>query len=102
VVPVDEVAFVSNGDESFLVVPYSTDVIKRSPTLDDEQELTPELERQVYAFYNRAGYWEAIREAVAIRQTTPAPTPEIAEAEILEALAERGDPEALRVTRWVG
>ena len=101
VLPVDEVAFVSNGDESFLAVPYSTDVIKRSPTLDDEQELTPELERQVYAFYNRAGYWEAIREAVRIRQTTPAPTPEIAEAETLEALAERGDPEALRVTRWV-
>jgi sporulation protein YlmC with PRC-barrel domain len=102
VVPVDEVTVLSDPNEAFLVVPYSTDVIKRSPALADEQELTPELERQVYAFYNRAGYWEAIRDAVRIRQTTPAPTPEIAEAEILEALAEAGDPEALRVTRWGG
>ena len=42
---------------------------------------------QIYGHYGRTGYWEAVH----ARQTTPAPTPEIARAEAADDLARGRD-----------
>lgn len=92
VVPVDDVTFVDEGD-GHLTVPYSRDVLGAAPALDDD-EITPDREREIYDHYRRAGYWEETRAEVRARQATPAPTPTIAEA---EAVAARN--RAIRVRR---
>ncbi len=100
VVPVDEVTYVDDGSETYVVVPYSVEHLKGAPSLDDDDELSPEREREIYEHYERVGYWDAARDAVRARQTPPAPTPQIAEAQMADAIARGDDPTGVRVTRW--
>jgi sporulation protein YlmC with PRC-barrel domain len=100
VVPVDDVTYVEEDGDADLVVPYSEDQLKGAPTFDDDDELTPERERAIYDHYRRVGYWDTTRDIVRTRQTEPAPTPQIAEAEVADAIRRGKDPERVRVKRW--
>jgi sporulation protein YlmC with PRC-barrel domain len=98
VVPVDEVTYVE--EDACVVVPYSAETLKAAPTFGDDDEMTPERERAIYDHYQRPGYWDEAREAVRARQTAPAPTPGIAEAEVADAIRRGDDPGSVRVKRW--
>ncbi|MFN8109383.1 MAG: PRC-barrel domain-containing protein [Thermoleophilia bacterium] len=103
-IPVDEVRYVDTGeDDAHIVVPYSREHLAAAPMLEDD-ELTPDRERAIYTHYQRAGYWEDARQAVRARQTTPAPTPEIAEAGAVADLNSRVTAEGggARVRRMTG
>ncbi len=100
VVPIDDVTYVNGEDDSYVVVPYAADQIKNAPTFGDDDELTPERERAIYDHYQRVGYWEDTRDIVRARQTEPAPTPQIAEAEVADAIRRGDDPRRVRVKRW--
>ncbi|HWH14957.1 MAG TPA: SRPBCC family protein [Miltoncostaeaceae bacterium] len=100
-VPIDDVDFEDRGGKNLtLIVPYTKDQIRNSPTLDDDAELTPEREQEIYRHYERSGYWEEARRAIDARQTTPAPTPTIAEAEAADLMRRGENPEKVRVKRW--
>lgn len=114
-IPVDEVDYVDEGDDAHILVPYSREHLAAAPLLEDGDELTPEREQAIYDHYQRAGYWERARQEVRTRQTTPAPTPTIAEAEAVAGMNrraggdpgdarddERGGDDAPRVRRWAG
>ena len=89
-IPVDEARYVDDGDgDPHIVVPYSRDHLAAAPALEDGDELTPEREHAIYDHYRRAGYWEETRQAIRARQTTPAPTPQIAEAEAVADMNRR-------------
>jgi sporulation protein YlmC with PRC-barrel domain len=95
-IPVDDVRVeMSDGDE-YLVVPYDKDTLKEGPSFERDEDLTHEHEERVYGHYGRTGYWDAVR----ARQTTPAPTPEIAEAEAADAIRRGDDPRGVAVKRW--
>jgi sporulation protein YlmC with PRC-barrel domain len=100
VVPVDDVTYVDDGSETYIVVPYSVEHLKAAPSLDDDDELSAEREREIYDHYARVGYWDEARDAIKARQTPPAPTPRIAEAEVVDAIRRGEDPAGVRVTRW--
>jgi sporulation protein YlmC with PRC-barrel domain len=100
IVPVDDVTYVDDGDDAYVVVPYATDQLKNAPTFGDDDDITPERERAIYDYYERVGYWDEAREAVRARQTAPAPTPRIAEAEVEDAISRGQDPARVRVKRW--
>jgi sporulation protein YlmC with PRC-barrel domain len=100
VIPVDDVTYVEEDGDAYLVVPYTEDQLKSAPTFDDDDELTPERERAIYDHYRRVGYWDTTRDIVRTRQTEPAPTPQIAEAEVADAIRRGKDPERVRVKRW--
>jgi hypothetical protein len=57
------------------VVPYSVEHLKAAPSLDDDDELSAEREREIYDHYARVGYWDEARDAIKARQTPPAPDP---------------------------
>jgi sporulation protein YlmC with PRC-barrel domain len=78
VVPVDDVTHA--GDAPVLTVPYTKAQLEGAPTYSAKDALTIDREEEVYAHYERTPYWNAVR----ARQTTPAPTPEIAEAEAVD------------------
>ncbi len=100
-VPVDAVTVEDDGQKHpYVRVPYVKDQIRLAPGLDDGDELTPEREEAIYSHYERTGYWDRARKAIEARQTVPAPTPEIAEAEVIAAVRRGGDPESVRVKRW--
>jgi hypothetical protein len=96
VVPVDDVRLEGDGTDAYLVLPYGTDQLRDAPAYEPEGDLTHEREATIYGHYGRTGYWEAVR----ARQTTPAPTPEIAEAEVADAIARGDDPNGVAVKRW--
>ncbi len=100
VVPVDDVTYVDDGAETYVVVPYAVEDLKRAPSLGDDDELSAEREREIYEHYARVGYWEAARDAVRARQIPPAPTQRIAEAQVVDAIARGDDPADMRVRRW--
>ena len=101
VVPVDDVTFVDDGrDDPYVVVPYGVEQIRNAPALGDGDEVTAEDERAVYEHYRRTGYWDEARDIVRARQTPPAPTPRIAEAEVADAARRGDDPAGVRVKRW--
>ena len=100
VVPVDDVTFVDDDDDAYVVVPYTAEHLKGAPTFGDDDEMTPERERGIYEHYQRAGYWDDERDIVRSRQTAPAPTPQIAEAEVSDAVRRGRDPREIRVKRW--
>lgn len=95
-IPVDDVRVESDGDEAYLTVPYDKDNLRDAPTHDRDEEFTRSHEETTYGHYGRAGYWDAVR----ARQTTPAPTPEIAEAEVDDAIRRGDDPNQVAVKRW--
>ncbi len=98
IVPVDDVTYVE--EDACVVVPYSAEILKAAPTFGDDEEMTADRERSIYEHYRRPGYWDEAREAVRARQTAPAPTPQIAEAEVADAIRRGDDPGAVRVKRW--
>ena len=95
-IPVDDVRLETADGDDYLVVPYDKDTLKRGPSHERDEDLTHRHEEQVYGHYGRTGYWDAVR----ARQTTPAPTPEIAEAEVADAIARGKDPNGVAVKRW--
>lgn len=103
-VPVDDVRYVEDRGDAHIEVPYTKDHLAAAPVLEDDEELTPEREHEIYEHYRRAGYWEEARQAVRDRQATPAPTPEIAKAEVAADLRAEHEYEAsggrARVRRW--
>jgi sporulation protein YlmC with PRC-barrel domain len=94
--PVDDVRVEGQGAGAYLVLPYGTDQLRDAPTFERKHEITREHESGIYGHYGRAGYWDAVR----ARQTTPAPTPEIAEAEVANAIDRGEDPNQVAVKRW--
>lgn len=64
--------------------------------MERDEDLTRGTEAGIYGHYGRAGYWDAVR----ARQTPPAPTPQIAEAEVQAALDRGDDPNVVAVKRW--
>lgn len=95
-IPVDDVRLETSDGDDYLVVPYDKDTLKEGPSHERDEDLTHEHEEKVYGHYGRPGYWDAVR----ARQTTPAPTPEIAEAEVADAIARGKDPNGVAVKRW--
>jgi sporulation protein YlmC with PRC-barrel domain len=91
-IPIDDVRL--EGD--YLVVPYDKDHLREGPAFDRDEDFTRRHEERVYGHYGRTGYWDAVR----ARQTTPAPTPEIAEAEVADAIDRGEDPNQVAVKRW--
>jgi hypothetical protein len=91
-IPIDDVRM--EGDH--LVVPYDKDHLREGPTFERDEDFTRSHEERVYGHYGRTGYWDAVR----ARQTTPAPTPEIAEAEVADAIDRGEDPRQVAVKRW--
>ena len=100
IVPIDDADFREDDGDTVIVVPYTKEQIRQAPTLGDDDELTPDREQEIYRHYERSGYWEEARSAIASRQTTPAPTPEIARAEVADAMDRGEDPGRVRVKRW--
>jgi hypothetical protein len=100
VIPVDDVRVESDeARDPYLVVPYAKEQMAEGPTFSREDDITTAHEQAIHAHYGRAGCWDdARRGAVRARQTTPAPTPEIAEAEAVGATDRDEDREAVR--RW--
>ena len=95
-IPVDDARVESDGEDTYLTVPYAKDDLRDAPTHDRDEEFTHRHEEETYGHYGRPGYWEAVR----ARQTTPAPTPEIAEAEVQAAIDRGDDPNGVAVKRW--
>ena len=95
-IPVDDVRMENDGDDHWLAVPYDKDHLREGPTFDKNEDFTREHETSTYGHYGRTGYWDAIR----ARQTAPAPTPEIAEAEAEDAIDRGDDPRRVAVKRW--
>ncbi len=93
-------SYVDRNGDSYVVVPYSAEQLKHAPTFGDDDELTPEREREIYDHYRRTGYWDESRDIVRARQTAPAPTPQIAEAEVADEIGRGNDPRRVRVKRW--
>jgi hypothetical protein len=91
-IPIDDVAM----EEDYLVVPYDKDHLREAPTFERMDEFTRTHEEGVYGHYGRTGYWDPVR----LRQTTPAPTREIAEAEAEDAIRRGEDPSQVAVKRW--
>ena len=99
VIPVDDVTYVDDGDDAYIQVPYTAEQVKAAPTFD-EGELTPDREAAIYDHYRRVGYWDDTRDIVRSRQTQPAPTPQIAQAEVADEIRRGRDPNRVRVKRW--
>jgi hypothetical protein len=95
-VPVDDVSAASDAHHTFLVVPYDKDDLREAPAHDPDEDFTRAHEETAYDYYGRTGYWDAVR----ARQTAPAPTPEIAEAEADDAIRRGDDPNQVAVKRW--
>jgi sporulation protein YlmC with PRC-barrel domain len=91
-IPIDDVRV----EEDYLVLPYGQDQLREGPAYEREDDFTREHEERVYGHYGRSGYWDAVR----ARQTTPAPTPEIAQAEVADAIDRGEDPNRVAVRRW--
>src|SRR5436305_4803833 len=90
IVPMDEVRPRGADD---LVVPYTRAELEAAPRYEAEDALTIAREEEIYGHYGRTPYWDIVR----ARQRTPAPTPEIAEADAVagvpEPLGPHGEPD---------
>jgi hypothetical protein len=91
-IPIDDVRM--EGD--YLVVPYRAEELREGPAFERDEAFTRTHEERTYGHYGRTGYWDAVR----ARQTAPAPTPEIAEAEVADAIDRGEDPNRVAVKRW--
>lgn len=95
-IPIDDVRLEDDGEDRFLVLPYEKELLREGPAFDEDDEVTRGEEDRIYGHYGRTGYWDPVR----ARQTAPAPTPEIAEAEMQDALDRGDDPNTVAVKRW--
>jgi sporulation protein YlmC with PRC-barrel domain len=85
VVPIDAVDFVRRGDEDedpVACIPWSRDQIAHAPAFPGDEDLTREHDERINGYYAHVKEYTARRDAVRARQSTPAPTPEVAEAEL--------------------
>jgi len=64
-------------------VPYTRTHLMEAPPLSPGAEPTVALESEIHSHFARTPYWDVVR----ARQTTPAPTPEIAAADAAAAAA---------------
>jgi hypothetical protein len=95
-VPIEDVRVENDGAGDYIVLPYDRDLLKGGPAFEQENEITHEDESGIYGHYGREGYWDTVR----ARQTPPAPTPQIAEAEVADAIRRGEDPRGVAVKRW--
>ena len=95
-IPVDDVRMEGDGGDAYLALPYTQEQLREGPAFDRDDAITREHERGIYSHYGRSGYWDAVR----ARQTAPAPTPEIAEAEVSDAIDRGEHPADVAVKRW--
>ena len=100
VVPVDDVTYVDDGEEAYIVVPYSVEHLKRAPAFDDDDEVTrraragdlrPLLPRRLLGRGARRDQGAADPARADAR---------IAEAEVVDAIRRGDDPAGVRVKRW--
>lgn len=96
VIPVDEASARGTDPDKEILLPYSREKLSKAPTFEEDRELTLRDESAIQEYYGLESY-EAMLEA---RQTAPAPTPAIAEAELKAAIDRGDDPGAVRVKRW--
>lgn len=96
VIPIDEATARGSDPDKEVLVPYSRDELAAAPTFGEGHDLTLHDERDLQEHYGIEGY----REAIDARQTSPAPTPEIAEAELEAAIRRGDDPATIRTKRW--
>ena len=87
-VPLDGVTVDDDELGAAVRVPYTRTHLMEAPALAPGAEPTVALEGEIHSHFERTPYWDVVR----ARQTTPAPTPEIAAADAADALA--GAPDA--------
>ena len=87
-VPLDGVSVDEDELGRAVRVPYTRLHLMEAPPLEAGAEPTMALEGEIHSHFERTPYWDVVR----ARQTTPAPTPEIAAAEAADA--EAGAPDA--------
>lgn len=96
VVPIDDVTARGTDPDKEILLPYSRETLSLGPTFGPDDDLTLDDESDVQEHYGLESYREILR----ARQTAPAPTPEIAEAEMQAALSRGNDPLSIRTKRW--
>ena len=96
IVPLDDLTARGSDPDKEILAPYSKERFSEAPTFEKDQDLTLRDESAVQRHYGLESYGDAID----ARQTSPAPTPEIAEAEVEGALNAGEDPMAVRTKRW--
>jgi hypothetical protein len=84
VVPLD--GLLVDIDARRITLPYDDDQLRAAPMYTDREYLNTGDERVIDDHFAQVGYWETVN----AMQTTPAPTPEVAEANV-SAANERGE-----------
>jgi hypothetical protein len=80
-VPLDEVATADDVRGRWVQLPYTDEHLRRAPALPAGMEPSVALEGEIHSHFARTPYWDVVR----ARQTTPAPTPEVARADAAAA-----------------
>lgn len=96
VIPIEDVTARGSDPDKEIVLPYSRQTLSLAPTFAPDDDITIADESDVQEHFGLESY----RDVLEARQTTPAPTPEIAEAEIHDALRRGEDPLTIRTKRW--
>lgn len=96
VIPMDDASARGSDPEKEILVPYSRDKLSAAPTFEEGHDLTLHDERDLQEHYGLGSY----KEAIDARQTSPAPTPQVAEAELGAAIQRGDDPMSIRTKRW--
>jgi sporulation protein YlmC with PRC-barrel domain len=86
-VPLDEVTVHDDEQGPAVAVPYTRAHLMHAPPLPHGAEPTIAQEGEIHSHFDRTPYWDVVRQ----RQTTPAPTPEVAAAEDADARAGASD-----------
>jgi len=96
VIPIEDVTARGSDPDKEILLPYSRRTLSLAPTFVPDEDITIADESDVQEHFG----FESYRDILEARQTTPAPTPEIAEAEIQDALSRGDDPLSIRTKRW--
>ena len=94
-VPLDGVVTDDDALGKAVQVPYTRTHLMEAPPLSPGAEPTVALESEIHSHFERTPYWDVVR----ARQTTPAPTPEIAAADAAAAAAGAPDSEVYDARR---
>jgi sporulation protein YlmC with PRC-barrel domain len=98
VIPVDDLSARGTDPDKEILLPYSRERLSNPPTFGEEHDLTPRDESELQEHYG----FESYHDILDARQTSPAPTPEVAEAELKAAVDRGDDPMVVRTQRWAG
>lgn len=96
VVPLVNVTARGTDPDKEILLPYTREKLSLAPTFGEDDDLTLADESDVQEYYGLESY----RDVLEARQTAPAPTREIAEAELQDAVSRGGDPSSVRTKRW--